>query len=324
MSSRQLRKLQQQKELERAQQNSQDDSDVSEDIEEPVTLATKVRPNLFAALGGEGDDNNEENNDDDDDDGGGGAPLTEAQESSTVEQPASTKKSKKKKKKNKKATAAATAQNSALAEDEQDDEDEIDKAIKELKISTQKRSTSGEQEDESSEIGPRKRMNELLSINPYNLRAVHEMRNLFGRDVIEAVDAEEQQEQQSRRRRQQMPREVDLETFLREPPGAKKLPEVSLRRNIFVQGKEHWPRQSAGGLTLKEIEKSADGLSTEYAYLHDKSYDAAQALFFACVQIGDPMRMVHFLKEARKYFVAVFTYRIFFLNWSLFLLMDGS
>lgn len=295
MSSRQLRKLQQQKALGRAQQGDQHESDESEDVEESVQSTGRPRPNLFEALGGSADGEGEEDDDDDED---AGAPLTESREPPIDEPTPSAKKSKKKKKnknKNKKAKSGKA---------ESEDEDEIDKAIEQLKLRTNS-TTGGQfpgQDDQHDPLGPRKRMNELLSINTYHLRAINEMRNLFGREVIESANAEEQQEQ-GNRRRQRMQQQVDLETFLREPPSAKKLPQVSLRRNVFIQGREHWPRQSAGGLTMSEIGKSSDGLSTEYAYVHDKDYDAMQAFFFACVQIGDPMRIVHLLKRARKCYI---------------------
>lgn len=281
-----MRKLQQQRELERAQETTRDDSDESEDMDRSVRQPAGARPNLFAALGGEDEDEDEDNQEEGED-----APVTESQQ--PIEPDVIAKSGKKKKKKSKKAKAASRE------EVQVHDEDEIDKAIKELEISAHG-SGPNEGTGASEALGPRKRMNELLSINPYHLRAVNEMRNLFGREVIESADAEEQQEH-GRRRRQQMPQQVDLETFLRAPPGSKKLPEVSLRRNIFVQGRDHWPRDSAGGLAMREIGKSADGLSTEYAYFHDKDYDAVQGLFWAFVQIGDPMRMVHLLKQVRKY-----------------------
>ncbi|KAG5980248.1 hypothetical protein E4U55_004249 [Claviceps digitariae] len=292
MSSRQLRKLQQQRELERAQQVDQreGDSDDSEDTEEAVQPVIKPRTNLFAALGGDG----EGEDDDDEDDEDTAVPLTGSQEPQDHEPAPGAKKSskKKKKKKSKKGKSAANA--------ESVDEDEIDRAIKQLNLGSNSTAGDGtlysEQLGQDGSLGPRKRMNELLAINTYHLRAINEMRNLFGREVIESANAEEQ-EQANSRRRQRMPQQVDLETFLREPPGAKKLPQVSLRRNVFIQGREHWPRQSAGGLTMLEIGKASDGLSTEYAYVHDKDYDAMQAFFFACVQIGDPMRMVHLLKR---------------------------
>ncbi|KHN99203.1 transcription factor 25 [Metarhizium album ARSEF 1941] len=302
MSSRQLRRLQQQKQLERAQQSSEGNCEAGEDVDEPAEAAPKPRPNLFAALGSEQTEHDDDG-DDDDDDEDNGVPLTEPLPTAEPA-PSAAKRSKKKKKKKKKTgktKPAGTNQeaNKNAKEDEHEDEDEIDKAIKQLKLGAANTNPgSGKDEPASASMEPRKRMNGLLSVNPHRLRAVNEMRNLFGRDVIESAIAEEQQEQQRSRRRQQTPREVDLETYLREPPGAKKLPEISLRRNVFVQGKDHWPRQSAGGLNMKAIGKSDDGLSTEYAYFYDENYDSLQHVFWAIVQMGDPMRMVHFLKEA--------------------------
>ncbi|KAM0429004.1 hypothetical protein ACHAPT_006808 [Fusarium lateritium] len=279
MSSRQLRKLQKQRELEQAQRFAEKESEESE--EEPAPgPAPKPRASLFTALGGDEDDDAQDEDEEQEE-------QVKA-EVSEEQQPVTSGKSKKKKKKKKKKNKAVTA---ALVPDVEE-EDEIDKAIKELNITT-----TGQNNSTTGLTPSTRRINELLTINPYHLRAVNEMRNLFGRDVIESAEAEEEQERNRQRRNQQQQQEVDLETFLRSPPGAPKLPEVSLRRNIFIQGREHWPRQSAGGLTMKEVYRTPDGSWTEYAYFHDKNYDAIQAFFFACVQIGDPMRMVHLLKE---------------------------
>lgn len=282
MSTRQLRKLQKQRELEQAQKELEGESDESEEVEDTPT-PSRPKPNLFAALGGEEDDEAEENDDDE--------PTHDSQpEQEQPQEPVvATKKSKKKKKKKKN-----KGKTDSPALEEEAEEDEIDKAVKALNLQTPDGPTIEEQQAARND-------NMIFAVNPYHLKAINEMRNLFGREVIEAADAEEEQETNRRGRRQQMPRQVDLETFLREPPGAPKLPEVSLRRNLFIQGKEHWPKQSAGGLTMKEIQKAPDGSWTEYAYVHDTNYDGIQSFFFACVQIGDPMRMVHLLKRVRKY-----------------------
>lgn len=277
MSSRQLRKLQKQRELEEAQRLAEKESDESEEETAPIA-APKPRVSLFAALGGDDDDAQDEDEEQEEE-------QQVEEEVSEEQQPVTSGKSKKKKKKKKKKAAAVP--------EVEEEEDEIDKAIKELNITTNAQNTSAAASTQST-----RRINELLTINPYHLRAINEMRNLFGRDIIESAEAEEEQERN--RNRRQVQREVDLETFLRSPPGAPKLPEVSLRRNVFIQGREHWPKQSAGGLMMKEVGKAPDGSWTEYAYLHDKNYDAVQAFFFACVHIGDPMRMVHLLKEVRK------------------------
>ncbi|KAF5691542.1 transcription factor 25 [Fusarium denticulatum] len=272
MSTRQLRKLQKQRELEEIQILAEKSSGESDKENEPV--APKPRVSLFAALGGDDDD---EAQDEDEDQQQPEEDVTE------IKQPSNSGKSKKKKNKKKKSKAKAAAP--------QEDEDEIDKAMRELNI---KASTPANTSTSENTAARTRRINELLSINPYHLKANNEMRSLFGRDVIESAAAEEEQE----RNRRPMQREVDLETFLRGPPGAPKLPEVSLRRNVFIQGREHWPKQSAGGLTMKEVAKAEDGSYTEYAYAHDQSYDALQAFFFTCVQIGDPQRMIILLKEA--------------------------
>ncbi|EMT73247.1 hypothetical protein FOC4_g10004613 [Fusarium odoratissimum] len=258
MSTRQLRKLQKQRELEETQILAEMSSGESDEENEPV--APKPRVSLFAALGGDDDDEAQ-----DEDEVEQQQPEEDVTE---VKQPSTSGKSKKKKNKKKKSKAKAAAP--------EEDEDEIDKAMRELNIKTSTPANTSTSENTAAQT---RRINELLSINPYHLKANNEMRSLFGRDVIESAAAEEEQE----RNRRPMQREVDLETFLRGPPGAPKLPEVSLRRNVFIQGREHWPKQSAGGLTMKEVAKAEDGSFTEYAYVHEQSYDAPCTMAYAAV-----------------------------------------
>ncbi|KAH6971765.1 transcriptional repressor TCF25-domain-containing protein [Ilyonectria sp. MPI-CAGE-AT-0026] len=280
MSSRQLRKLQKQKELEKTQETAAHNSDESDDDQSPVVA--RPRASLFAALGGDDDEGHDEEDEAE-------AEPQPAHEVSEAQPPAGGKSKKKKKKKKKKAKAAQDA-----ADVNDDEEDEIDRAIKELNITT-KADPESAAAAMTAQAATR-RSNEVLAINPYHLKAVNEMRNLFGRDIIMSAEAEEEQER-IRRQREPRQREVDLETFLRGPPNAKKLSEVSLRRNVFIMGREHWPRGTAGGLTMEEVKKAEDGSWTEYAYIHGGDYDAVQAFFFGCVQMGDPMRMVHLLQQ---------------------------
>jgi hypothetical protein len=295
MSTRQLRKLQKQRELEEVKSVLNEKDEESGESEAELAPAAKPRVSLFAALGGEDEEEDDVGKDVDseEDQGKSQQRLEDAQ----AAEPSKKSKKKKKKKKSKAKAAAAVGE---VAEEEEEEEDEIDKAIKALNIGTQKgdgRETAG------TSAGVRNRLNDLLSINTYNLKAINEMRNLFGREVIESANAEEQE--QTRQRRRAMPRQVDLETFLRGPPGMKRLPEVSLRRNVFIQGREHWPLQTAGGLTMKQLEKAPDGSWTEYAYIHDTQYDAVQSFFFSCVQTGDPSRMIYLLQQVREYCLAI-------------------
>lgn len=301
MSSRQLRRLQQKWEAEKATGIVEQDSDASDDVGVPAATP-KPRLNPFATLGGD------EDQDDEDADEGGKGGEDEGRDVSQAESPANAatskaqqqqqKKKKKKKKKAKAGHAPAAATESAGRHDEGEvDEDEIDRAIKELKIDTDVHKEADA--PRTGECDPGARLCELLGINTHHLRAVNEMRNLFGRDVIEWANTEEQQEN-NRRRREAPQREVDLETFLREPPGAQKLPELLLRRNVFVQGREHWPRQPAGGLVMKPMGKSPDGCPV-YAFVHEKEYDEVQRVFFGSVLSGDPMQMVYLLKRNRVF-----------------------
>ncbi|SPO03929.1 related to transcription factor 25 [Cephalotrichum gorgonifer] len=281
MSSRQLRKIRQQQELLIARKPEEDGESGEE---EEVPLA-RPRASLFAALstGNDDDDDDDANDNEDAEEREGVADRDDEQTP-----PAATPKKKKKKKKK-----AKGKKKQGPSDTTNPDEDEIDRALKELNI--QPRASPGG--GVSPGGGPAREGPGVLEINPYHLRAVHEMKSLFGREVIEAARLEEEAEAHAARRRMLHggQREVDLETYLKGDPG-KKLPEVTLRRNIFIQGKDNWPRAAAGGLVMREVGNNGDG-STEFTFVHEKQYDAAQTIFFHCVGVGDPMRMVHLLKQ---------------------------
>ncbi|KJZ80176.1 hypothetical protein HIM_00026 [Hirsutella minnesotensis 3608] len=284
MSSRQLRKIQQQRELAQASVATAKDSGGESADDEPIV--SKPRQNLFAAFG---DTDGDENRDDDDEDEGHG----EARKEEEMPQNLTTKKTKKKKQKKKSKTKASGGSPEREVErGNGDEEDEIDKAIAELRNSSPMPSLQAQ--NPANE--PASRMSVLLSVSTRHLRAVNEMRSLFGRDVIDSANAEEQQQAGARRRGGEQ-QEVDLETFLRSAPGALKIPETLLRRNVFVQGRDHWPRESAGGLTMTEVEKAPDESWTEYTFAHDKNYDVVQQQFFYAVLSGQPMNLVYSLKR---------------------------
>ena len=278
MSSRQLRKIRQQQKLQGA--TKPEDEEVSGSEEEAPVV--KPRASLFAALGGEDEDEEEDEQEEVTE------PVAERDDKPAMEQaqPAAAKKRRKKKKGKKNQGTGKAPQPSAP------NEDEIDKALKELNINP--RASPGGSSSSAEQTGT-----SVLAINPYHLKAIHEMKALFGREVIEAARVEEEAEDQAARRRllQGGARQVDLETFLKGDPG-KKLPEVTLRRNMFIQGKDNWPRATAGGLVMREVGTDETG-ATEYAFVHEKQYDVVQSIFFHCVGIGDPMRMVHLLKQFR-------------------------
>ncbi|ETS79228.1 hypothetical protein PFICI_09081 [Pestalotiopsis fici W106-1] len=290
MSSRQLRKLQKQRELEALEKPALEESEESED---DIPIA-KPKPSLFsgfAALGGDDDQ------DDDDEDNEPEPEPEKEEEPQPVEAPkTSAKKNKKKKKKAKKAVEE-TSSKDAPAEAEHDDE--IEKALRELNLKAQASGNAAHAVTTPATIAY-ERICELLRINTYHLKVLNEMRNLFGRDAMEAAHAEEQEEEHNRTRRrgmQQLQQNVDLETYLKGVPG-KSLPEVTLRRNPFLPGKEIWPRAATDGLTMKQINDGAMDTkcgTVEFGFAHDERYNSLETTFFQLVQMYDPMQLVHFL-----------------------------
>ncbi|KAL2755469.1 hypothetical protein ACRALDRAFT_2135763 [Sodiomyces alcalophilus JCM 7366] len=294
MSTRQLRRLQKQRELEQLKlQSATPETQESSEDEEPEPIITRPRASLFAALSGHGEDDDDDEQSDD----GGKDNTPEAAEESEEEalppQPVKKTKMKKKKKKGKKkdtSTGNHTPKDSSLKNDE---DDEIDAALRELDLA--RASAAPGSSAGLTTTTTRRQGDWLLQINPYHLKAMNEMKNLFGKDAIEAAEQEEQAEQAAELRRQRGhgPRQVNLEQALRGDP-RHKLPEVSLRRNIFIQGRDHWPRATAEDLTMKEVRGGTDGL-TEFTFQHGPKYDETQVVFFRMVQMGDPMVLINLL-----------------------------
>lgn len=286
MSSRQLQKMRKQQELLKLQQAATAGSD--EESDEPVPQ-TKARGNAFpgfAALGDMGGD------DDDSDDSDKDDKQAEDQRapSPTVEAPAKkSKKSKKKKKKGKKPDV----------QEPQHTSDDIDKALAELQLAKARETASYA----IFGFGPPKpdTLRDLLQINFQHLKAMNEMRKIFGK-AMHATNLEQTAAQNARPRA--IPREVDLETYLSANQGlpsragnAKPLMfDTVLKNNPFIEGKKTWPRGVATGLGMANVKDSNPNV-TEYAFTHDKTYEALEGHFFQLVQMFDPMRIVHFLQR---------------------------
>lgn len=279
MSSRQLRKLRQQQEL---NQQETHPVSISED-DEPIA---KPRANLFAGFASLGDqDENENENDDEDQEDG---PENITAQGDPPADVAGKKKSKKKKKKKK------TKKEEPEAVAIEPDMDEIDRALEELKKTSAVAGSDGQLSDTTHNY--ERELANLLSINMTHLKVINEMRNLFGRDIIQSANTDsDPQAQQPRRNLRQAQQVATLEQFLKGRPG-ESISDVLLRGNPFVQGKEHWPKASAGGLTMEQVEDLGDG-TTEYRFSHDSAYATQERLFFALVQRHDPMMLVQFLHK---------------------------
>ena len=295
MASRQLRKLRKQQELLNLQSDTGEKSEESED--EPIVA--KPRPNMFsgfAALGDAGDGGD----DDDDDEDEQQQMKTETEnpketQHADQEQPGEPakkgkKKSKKKKKKAKKAEPPAPAQ------EDHESMDEIDRVLEELKLEAKRPGSSAVAPLDAAAAAIS--LNELLRINFQHLKAMNEMRRLFGK----AVDAAEVEERAQENRQRALPENMDLETFLsaqaaypgRGPAGNKSMFDTMLRTNPFIDGKKTWPRGTAQGLKMTRVSQGTQE-EVEFAFAHDNIYDAMEGSFFGLVQMYDPMQIVHFL-----------------------------
>lgn len=287
MSTRQLKKLQKQQELLRLQQLADNEDESSEEeVAPPKPRASAFAG--FAALGG-----------DDDDDGAGQEDEEQEQEEEVEAEPKASipaKKSKKSKKKKKaKKAEAAPAEQKAEKLKGKGGLDEIDLALKELSMKPKPQTTSEQNTVDNYDVN----LARLLSISFDHLKVINELRAMFGQDTIDSVrNQEEAQSREDRRRnarRGPTHMNVDLETFLKGKPG-EKIPDVVLRKNPFVQGKDLWPRASAGGLKMSAVTDERVE-PTEFRFTHDRSYEMLELQFYNLVNMMDPMRIVHFIHE---------------------------
>jgi hypothetical protein len=298
MSSRALRRAQRELEEKEVQEKLAQDEQDEEKSEEEVVPKAKAKPSLFAMLGDGGDDDNEEEEDAerdvepeaDDSDGNAEAENTPASKSS--------KKSKKKKKKAKAKGKAAEAEKSAGPAKSKSGLDEIDQALLALNLTAGQAGAGSDEQDFaiSEEI---KQLYSVLSVDSQHLHAANEMKKLFGRAAL--------QNNEEAAPRQRGPQGgIAAAIAGRNAPGNRNLASLGLRRNIFVQGKEEWPRATSGGLGMEIVEKRPDG-SVEYRFVHNNMYQDVQRQFQICVASMDPERMIQLLHHNRKSIHPFFT-----------------
>ncbi|CAK7197505.1 hypothetical protein SEUCBS139899_000152 [Sporothrix eucalyptigena] len=342
MSSRQLKKLRAQEELAAQKRasgatsangsdNEKDDIEEDEEDEDEV-VDTRPRPKnvfaAFAALGDEGD------GDDDDEEDENDAEETKPKEDEP--RPTASKASKKKKKKKKKGkggdvaaevtvteapkktaakssakdTAPATAEPAA-------DLDEIDRALQELNLQPSK---PGAVSSLASTVPPAK----SIKVNFADLRVMNELREVFGREAMQAHAAEEAQGVPGRQRAggggggeraegQPGMIQMDLETFLRAPPPPPRgmvyvnangqrqpadggVAAAVAKRNPFIQWKDTWPRGTSGGLSMKQLQMDSTG-ATEYTFVHSPAYLHLEDTFITLVMMHNPHPLIQFLRQ---------------------------
>ncbi len=292
MSSRALRKLQREQELQKqlaAAQGAEEDVEESEEEgPDPPAISSTPR-NAFDML-----EELEEGESDGDD--AGSSPLTSRPPQPPAQTPSMSKpsKPKKKKKKAKKKPKDSTGQSTPAKEES---EDEVDRALKELQAKTPTGDGIQDQHDATSNweaVATRE-----LAIDTKSLNPVNEMRSLFGNVALEGESRPTARTQQQQRRRGQHQREgVDLATALTgshsQASRGKELGTLAGRRNVFMQGKEEWPLASSGGLSM---EHTPDPSSFEKLYnvMHSSAYQETQRRFRMVVESYDPQQMITLL-----------------------------
>jgi hypothetical protein len=273
MSSRALRKAQRQLEEEQAIVVSKklDESDEEEE-EQRAPVNTK---SAFALLNQE----EEESDEDEDND----ADVTEAPKQQAPAEVKPLAKSGKKKKKKKKGKAVDASKDTGKVSATEDD---FDAAILSLAASKPKSTdaSSGGKDTGKPSNSKVEGMRSLLSISTQHLHVRNEMRQLFGR---EALDVDRRPAQEPRRRGQRGAPQAAGQGF----------PALSLRRNIFITGKEEWPRATTGGLGMEIVPNSREDGTVEFRFVHSTAYRDAQRQYEIAVASMDPQRLVVLMQQ---------------------------
>ena len=294
MSSRALRRAQ--KELEeRGQKEAPRPEDEEDESEEDILPATKPRPSMFALLGEASDDGDGDEEDEEAQNEQEKAKLESEPNMEPAQKPS--KKTKKKRKKGKRKAKAAEQEAAPTSSKQVSGLDEIDIALRALNLTAQAGKENTAEPPTSTISEELQQLYSALSVDTQHLHAANEMRKLFGRAAVQGRDNDEpgRARRQARGRGQQGG-----------APGTQHLSSMALKRNIFVQGREEWPRATLGGLSMEVVEKRIDG-TVEYRFVHNTTYQAVQREFEVCVAGMDPERMIQLLAYNRKYWLSLFT-----------------
>ncbi|KAJ4357627.1 uncharacterized protein N0V89_002203 [Didymosphaeria variabile] len=294
MSSRALRRtqreLEEKKQLELLEQENINEQESDEENEPVLAPKPAAKPSLFAMLGDAGDgDDDEEDEEDDVEEEEKPADTVEKKEIQVTPAPKPSKKGKKKKKKGKGKNNTPAPQKAATSQDTVHGLDEIDQALLALNLTSGTKSSSDDQPT-SAASAEMQQLFSALAVDTTHLHAANEMRKLFGRAAVQGTDDDEPR---ARNRRQQGG--IAAAAAGRNQPGSRNLASLGLRRNIFIQGKEEWPRATLGGLGMELVEKRDDG-TVEYRFVHNTSYQDVQQQFETCVTGMDPERMVQLMQ----------------------------
>ncbi|KAL8658531.1 MAG: hypothetical protein Q9226_000944 [Calogaya cf. arnoldii] len=295
MSSRAMRRLQREQEKKQQLQNAPDISGEDESSEEEQPTKPKAQ-NAFnmldqAELDEDADALEDHDNDLSDVYDISQKPRVDEGSPATKSSKAPSKPRKKPKRKKKQEKDVEKITTGKLKQKDSASLDEIDLALQSLstQLPTAQATTAVSPSHESFPA-----MYRLLAVDSKNLNAGNEMKRLFGSAVLGA----ENDEPGHPRRRGRL-QHLDLGGALagRNSPVSRGqgLAGLALRRNVFISGKEEWPKATSGGLGMELVEKLNDG-TTEYRFVHNTAYQDVQSQFQTCVESLDPQRLIHLLQ----------------------------
>ena len=204
---------------------------------------------------------------------------------------------KKKRKKQKKAKESRMRDEENISEEQSrskaEKPDEIDLALQALSIES-RHDESGES---TSKPGPNyeEPLWRLLAVENKHLNAMNEMKKLFGSVALEDTNGP------TTPRRPQRGGVIHLDlasalTAQYSPVSrGQGLAGFALRRNVFMNGKEEWPRATSGGLEMVPLSTRTRDGQTFYMFEHNHAYRDVQRQFESCVVSMDPQRMIQLL-----------------------------
>ena len=307
MSSRALRKLQREQEERRQlatlQNEHEEEAEDSDDGDNGVPVQAPKR-NAFEFLNeSQEDEEVEENNPtsnppgDEEANSPAGNIIELKASGNHGQSKKSSKKKNKKKKKGGKGKEVPDTPNPPVNSTDENGLDEIDIALQSLNV---KNGNSATGDQQHKPLDPMvKRLYELLAIDSKSLNALNEMKKLFGSAVLDGAGEEGDPAPGRGGRRRGRMQHLDLGAALagRHSPASRGegLAGLALRRNVFMPGKEEWPKAASGGLGMEVVERPSDG-TTEYRFVHNTMYQGVQKQFEACVESMDPQRLIHHLQ----------------------------
>ncbi|CAK7567712.1 MAG: hypothetical protein SEPTF4163_005680 [Sporothrix epigloea] len=341
MSSRQLKKLRAKEELAaqkgalgaastNGSESKIEELDESEDEDEGEIDELRPRTkNAFAAFAAlDGEEEGEEMDDEEDNEENENAKHNpRPQEGAKTNAPKASKKKKKKKNKGKGGSEAAgtklaknaTSEARTKTTDATADLDDIDRALQELALQPSKTSVDAS----SSALAPTRNA-KAIKIVFADLRVTNELREVFGREAMQAVAAEEAQGVPGRQRPaaggggdgegQAGVIQMDLETFLRAPPPPPRgmvyinangqrqpadggVAAAVAKRNPFIQWKDTWPQGTSGGLSMQRVDPRNAEKDEDFFFVHSPAYQQLEDTFLTLVMMHDPQAMIQFLRQ---------------------------